>query len=72
MGADISQPQRPWIGDQLAEYSSTAGQRTDLPARRLIQARGGKPVELAPGTVKNPQRRISGAGQLTRRLEDAV
>ncbi len=70
--ADVAQSQWPWIGDQLAEYPSTAGHRVDLPLRRLIQARGDESLKLAAGAVEDPQRRISGPGQLARRLEDAL
>ena len=67
--SDINEPQRPWIGDQFAQYPSPARQRPDLPACRVIHPRGDKPFKFSLGAVKDAYRRITGPGQLTPRLE---
>ena len=71
MGADVGQPERHGMRDQLAEHPSPLGQIADHLTIVLVDADRDEPLELGARLVRHPERRVSRSRQLPRGLEHA-
>lgn len=71
MGADVDQPERHRMRDQLAEHPSPLRQIPDPFPVVLVDADRDEPIKLGPRLVRHPERRVPRSRQLACRLEHA-
>ena len=72
MIAHVAQAQRLGMFDQHAEHAASARQVADRGVRGLVHARGQELGELGATVVEDPQRGVTGAGDLACRLQHPV
>ena len=72
MFADVGEPQRPRVRDQLAQHAASSRQSADVLAFGLVDPDREEALQLCAGGVQHAQRRVAGAGELACGLEHAV
>src|SRR5262249_14971372 len=70
--ADLSQAKRLRVADQHAEDAAPAWGVSDGLVRRFVDSRRQEPLELLPGRVDHPERRVTRAGELGGRRDDLL
>ena len=71
MSADVRQPERPGIADQLAEDAATARQWPDLTPLLLVDARVQESLQAGLLGIQDAERCVGRARQVARGLGDA-
>ena len=72
MAAHVGQPQRLGILDEHAEDATAVRQVADRAVRLLVDALGDEVLEQLAAVVEHPDRRVAGAGQLLRDVQQPV
>jgi hypothetical protein len=76
MVADVLEPERGWVADELSEDTVAAWQIADLLSDRGLDAARDEPLQLASIAVEDSDRGVAGAGQLAgdpqELLEDGI
>ena len=70
--AEVAQPQRLAVADQHAEDAAAARQVADRRLRLVVDADGDELLEPGPEPVDHAERAVARAGQLDRRLDQAL
>src|SRR5271165_4283864 len=70
--ADVTQAQGPWVVDQRSQHPTAARKVSDRRVGLIVDPQGQEARELGLLLVEDPERRVSGPGQLPRSLEHAL
>ena len=72
MAADVVEPQRARVADQLAEHAVPARQRADAAALLVVDAERQEALEVLASLIQHAEGRVLRIRDVARHLEDAL